>query len=288
PFGLQLRERDQLDDLVGALPARRLHHHLVSHGLVEECPTDGRGEGDPSVGRVYLFGEDDLVDGRLAVVVLDRHATPVRDHVARDGGDVVHRELAHPALELRDARAHEVLPVLGGFVLGVLGQIAVRPSRLELLRQLERELVLQVGQLPLEPGEDGKLHAASAQVAGSASTRRAISLAWRPSKRPANRSRSAPMIAPMDRPTGVDATSRMTCSSSPAPSWGGTYASSISRSARFCATISLRPALAAKASASSRCRISRRTSSRRSASPSSAPRRSTRRFLIAVRSPRST
>ena len=50
------------------------------------------------------------------------------------------------------------------------------------------------------------------------------------------------MIAPMDRPTSVDATSRIARSSSPAASGGGTYASSIARSARFWATISGRPA----------------------------------------------
>src|SRR5207244_2551216 len=152
-----------------------------------------------------------------------------RDHVARDRGDVVHRQLAYPPLELSDARANVVLARLGSLVLGVLGEIAVRARRLELLGQPDVQLVLEIRQLFLEPGDDRQLHER-----------------LRPGR--ARRVRGAR-----------------------------------SRSPR-----SLRPALAATASPSSRFRISRRTSWTRSASASAAPRRSTFRFLAAVMRPRST
>ena len=77
-------------------------------------------------------------------------------------------------------------------------------------------------------------------------------------------------------------------SSSSASSCAGTYASSMARSARFCSTRSLRPALAANSSASSRLRISRRTICTSSASASAAPRLSTFRFFAAVMTPRRT
>src|SRR5437867_2382847 len=74
--------------------------------------------------------------------------------VARNRGDVVHRQLAHPPIELSDARANVVLPRLRGLVLGVLGEIAVRAGRLELLGQPDVQLVLEIRQLLLEPGDD--------------------------------------------------------------------------------------------------------------------------------------
>jgi len=115
-----------------------------------------------------------------------------------------------------------VLPILGSLVLGVLREIAVRPGRLELLRQLERELVLQFGQLPLEAGEDGS------------SMPPPLRSSVRPTRGARSRSldvrRSAPRsvrAALHDRahgpPTGVDATSRIARSSFRRER-GGTYA----------------------------------------------------------------
>ena len=104
----------------------------------EICPRAG----------IDLLGEDDLVGDQLVGVgvrVGELHPAAVRDHAARDRRHRVHRQLTDAAFELRDARAHEVLAVLRGLVLGVLRQIAVRGRGRQLLRELDGELVLQVG-----------------------------------------------------------------------------------------------------------------------------------------------
>ena len=72
---------------------------------------------------------------------------------------VVHRQLADAPLELADARADEVLPVLAASYSAFSDRSPCAAAVCELLRELEGELVLQVRQLLLEPGEDREFHA---------------------------------------------------------------------------------------------------------------------------------
>src|SRR5262245_1010231 len=218
----KLVERDQLCVPVRAAAAGRLHLHLVAHRLAHERAADRRRQRDLTARGIDLLGEDDLVRHELVGVrigVGELHPAAVRHHAARNRRHRVHRELADARLELCDAGAHEVLPVLRRLVLGVLREIAVRRRRRQLLWELEGELVLQVGLLLLEPREDGKIHDACAQLAaGSARTLRASSLAAFPSTRPGYRWRSAVITAPIWRSPPAASTSRMARSSSSRPS----------------------------------------------------------------------
>src|SRR6186713_1881508 len=75
---LPLVKRHELDDLVAALPRRRLNLDLVADALVEERAAQRRRQGYLPLPRIGLLREDDVVGGGLAgVEVLDRHAAAV-------------------------------------------------------------------------------------------------------------------------------------------------------------------------------------------------------------------
>jgi hypothetical protein len=145
--------RLERDDLEAALAAGRVHLDLVADRFAHERPAERRRQRYLSLARVDLFGEHDLVGHGVALVdVLDGHAAAIGDDATRDRRDVVHRQLADAALELRDARAHEILPVLGGLVLRVLWSPARASSSCFGSRT---SVVLERGELLLEASDDG-------------------------------------------------------------------------------------------------------------------------------------
>ncbi len=118
-----------VEDLVCADAARRLHLDHVARVLADQRARDRRTDRDLALLDVGLVVADDLVGDLVA-----RRRAPARSTVApntqRPSASSSLRiddlRVAELALELGDAALDEALALLGGVVLGVLGQIAVR------------------------------------------------------------------------------------------------------------------------------------------------------------------
>ena len=160
----------------------------------------------------------------------------------------------------------------------------------QLLRELDGELVLQIGQLLLELREDGQFHG-GASAGGGLGQDLARQLAGRLAIEAARRSApAAPLItAPSCRAlpaaSGVadraaPARRRRAAPARSSPGWRARPGSASTRSSR--------PAFTANSSASSRLRTSRRTPGRDRLPRAAAPRRSTLRCLAAATTPRRT
>ena len=67
----------------------------------------------------------------------------MRGPVARNIGHVDHGQVGHPLLQLSQPRAHELLPLLGHVILGVLAEIAHSHGLLQFLRQFVIQLVFE-------------------------------------------------------------------------------------------------------------------------------------------------
>src|SRR6266478_1976569 len=114
------------DDVECLLPGRKLRRHPVTDVLADERAGQRRHDRDAPLGRVGLVRADDLVADLLAVLVLEQHGRGEGDAVPRGrriddlGASDLPLELGDPALDERLLLARRV-------ILGVLGDVAVRP-----------------------------------------------------------------------------------------------------------------------------------------------------------------
>ena len=103
-------------------------------------------------------GMHELVDDRVAALGAQVHRRAEPGAVVRDAIEVDQRDLADALLEHRDAGVDDLLPLLGGLVLGVLAQVAQLARALDLLRQLELQLALERGDLVVETLQNAIFH----------------------------------------------------------------------------------------------------------------------------------
>src|SRR5579859_427257 len=117
---------------------------LVADLAIEQSAADGRGGGDHSPFNVGFFTADELVfDFEALLDVNHDDARAIAGTVFRNVGEVQHAEVAHTFLELADFGVDVALALLGVFVLGVFGEVAVRTGDSNLLGEFDVEFVLQ-------------------------------------------------------------------------------------------------------------------------------------------------
>ena len=63
--------------------------------------------------------------------------------IVRDLGEVDHRHLRQPLLQLAEARVDEALPFFGRVIFRVFAEVPVGPGLQDLLRQLDQVLVFE-------------------------------------------------------------------------------------------------------------------------------------------------
>src|SRR5471030_1280990 len=143
---------------------RRLHLDHVARVFADQRAGDGRADGNLAVLDIGLVVADDLVGHlvaarlRLQVHRGAKHATAVG--IEQLGVD--HLCIGELALDLGNASFDKALPLLGGVVLGVLGQIDVRArlrDRADHAVPVDRLQVLQLGaQQPCALDRKGVAH----------------------------------------------------------------------------------------------------------------------------------
>src|SRR5580704_954609 len=120
------------------------HLHLVADLAIEQRAADGRGGGDHSLLDVGFLAADELVLDFLALLnVHHNDARAIAGTVFRNIGEVQHAEVAHALFELADFGVDVALALLGVFVLGVFGKVAVRAGDGDFLGKFDVEFVLQ-------------------------------------------------------------------------------------------------------------------------------------------------
>ena len=107
---------------------------------------------------VRLFGHDELVGDRLAVVFAEVHGRSERRAIVRNLVEIHDRDLGNAFLEHRDARVDDALAILRGLVFRVLAQVAELARALDFLRQLVVQFALELGDFVFEFLEDFRLH----------------------------------------------------------------------------------------------------------------------------------
>src|SRR4051812_44150854 len=141
---------DQLDDFKLARAAWRRDLHAVAGLFVDQRATDGRGGRDETLGRIGVFGHDQLEDVLVAGRFDDVQRGSEPGAIFRNPIDVEQRDFGDPLLQHADARLDEPLAFFRRRVLRVLAQIAELAGALDLIRQLEFQLVIERLDLVLE------------------------------------------------------------------------------------------------------------------------------------------
>src|SRR5262249_49013552 len=142
-----------LFDLIGFGAAGRNDFHVRTFGLADERARKRRRDRNLALLGVGLGLTDDLPHSFLVSILVDQRDRGAEfDGVAGEFGDIDHLGAREPILKLGDAAFVERLLLLGGVVLSVLRQVAVRARVGDLLDDARALDLLAVPELVLQNG----------------------------------------------------------------------------------------------------------------------------------------
>ncbi len=166
---------EELHDLELFSSAWRLNVDLISLDLAHQGTADRGGRRDESFRHVRFLAHDKLVyDFLFLVQVEERHFGTEGNPALRDFVEIHHGKLGKSLFELAHPRVDETLPLFGGVVLRVLGQIPVLSGDFERSRKLDVELLLESFDLCLEFLENVLCHSVSEIITGRKGFRKII------------------------------------------------------------------------------------------------------------------
>src|SRR5262245_9683211 len=147
----ELVNRAQFDDFEFFRAGRRGNFHFIPNLAVEKRAADGRRRRNMALFDVsFLAAYQAVFDANVALRVNNHNPGAVARTVPGDIAEVQQPEVAQAFFELADARVDETLPLLGVFVLGILGEVAMRPRDRNFLGQLDVQLVFELVDLFLQ------------------------------------------------------------------------------------------------------------------------------------------
>ena len=118
--------------------------HFVANLPVEQRAADGRSGGDETLFDVGFFAADELVfDLNVALHVKHNNTRTIAGAVFGYVGEIEHAEITHALFKLADFGVDVALALLGVFVFGVFGEVAVSASNGDLLGEFDVELMLE-------------------------------------------------------------------------------------------------------------------------------------------------
>lgn len=136
---------DELYDFEGFAACRSGDLNFVADLTVEKSFADGRGGGDVALfGVDFLTANEFVLDFDVFVRVENENAGAVAGAVFRNVGEIEHAEVAHAFFKLADARVDKALALLGVFVLGIFGKVAVGAGDRDFFGKFDVELVLEL------------------------------------------------------------------------------------------------------------------------------------------------
>jgi len=120
------------------LSARRgLDFYFIAHFFAKQRAANGRRSGNHAFGDVRFFRSDELVFGFLGLAEFkEAHGGAVGGAIVRKIVEVEHGNFRHAAMQLAESRGDEGLALLGVFVLGIFGEVAVGAGLHELFGEL--------------------------------------------------------------------------------------------------------------------------------------------------------
>jgi len=129
---------DEADDFKFLFARGRRDFDFVADLAVEQGLADGRSGGDEALlGVDFLTADERVFDFCVALYVEHSEPRAISRAILRDIGEVQHAQIAHALLEMGDLEVDEALALLGEFVLGVFGEVAVGACDSDFLGKLD-------------------------------------------------------------------------------------------------------------------------------------------------------
>jgi hypothetical protein len=134
---------------------RGLDFHFIAHFFAEQRAANGRRSGNHAFGDIRFFRCNQLVFGFLGLAEFqEAHGGTVGGTIVRKIVEVEHGNFRHAAMQLAESRGDEGLALLGVFVLGIFGEVAVGAGLHELFGELIVKFMFELRdfslQLPFE------------------------------------------------------------------------------------------------------------------------------------------